>query len=207
ALDMLARVQHSVAREEELLVSPRLFPALLDLIPEIDGIEICLKRGRHHNELTRYRYDVILHIGSDNRAFGAATVNWQRDSLSPEDLRGLLAANTCESLLVQNVPNSRLIGEIEALRLARAEPDQLAGDLRRRAAVAAAAACDPEELCRIGEELSYQARPYLPASLDHASFDVLFSRRDGALRVSPIQAGNSLEPVRSGRLNSYVNNP
>src|SRR5262249_46544239 len=49
--------------------------------------------------------------------------------------------------------------------------------------------------------------PYLPASLDHASFDVLYSRRDVALRVSPVQAGNSLEPVRSRRLNSYVNSP
>ncbi|MEW2567383.1 amino acid adenylation domain-containing protein [Streptomyces sp. NPDC047070] len=50
-----AAVEWSLAWEGELLLDPDYFAAL-------DGfdIDIRVKRGDHHNELTRYRYDVVL---------------------------------------------------------------------------------------------------------------------------------------------------
>jgi amino acid adenylation domain-containing protein len=208
APEMLAKIQQSTAREEELLVSPRFFRTLAHAIPAISGVETLLKRGQHQNELTKYRYNVILNVGSNHSSSAAeATFDWQRESMSPESLRGLLASRTYESLLIQDVPNSRVIGEIEALRFIGSGSDQLAAQLRQSAAEAASAACDPQEICRIGEDLSYQARLYMSDSLDNTYFDVSFARPGTALGPSHAKAGAGPEPLRGRTLNSYVNNP
>ena len=36
---------------------------LREHLPRIGDVEILLKRGHRDNELTRYRYDVVLHVG------------------------------------------------------------------------------------------------------------------------------------------------
>ncbi|WP_447034615.1 non-ribosomal peptide synthase/polyketide synthase [Streptomyces sp. DSM 118878] len=46
--------------EEELLVDPEFFPAFRAANSDVGTVDIHLKRGRFHNELTRYRYDVVL---------------------------------------------------------------------------------------------------------------------------------------------------
>ncbi|MFJ8934327.1 amino acid adenylation domain-containing protein [Streptomyces sp. NPDC102365] len=51
-----AAVERSLAWEGELLLDPDYFAALDGFDPDIR-----IKHGHHHNELTRYRYDVVLH--------------------------------------------------------------------------------------------------------------------------------------------------
>lgn len=51
-----AAVDRAVTWEGELLLDPDYFTSLPAFTPTIH-----VKRGTHHNELTRYRYDVILH--------------------------------------------------------------------------------------------------------------------------------------------------
>ncbi|HLG64308.1 MAG TPA: amino acid adenylation domain-containing protein [Ktedonosporobacter sp.] len=58
------RIQRRIEQESELVVDPAFFSALQQQFPCITHTEIHLKRGYHHNELTRFRYDVILHVGS-----------------------------------------------------------------------------------------------------------------------------------------------
>jgi len=50
-----------VAAEEELALDPGFFPALAGAIAGIGGVDVRLKRGGYHNELTRYRYDVVVY--------------------------------------------------------------------------------------------------------------------------------------------------
>ena len=46
--------------EKELLADPEFFTVLARAqAGAVSGVDIRLKRGGHHNELTRYRYDVI----------------------------------------------------------------------------------------------------------------------------------------------------
>src|SRR5262249_27190951 len=57
------RVRRKIETEEELLLDPALFEALRERYPQIGAVEVQLQRGRAHNELTRFRYQVVLHVG------------------------------------------------------------------------------------------------------------------------------------------------
>ena len=54
-------IEQDMLLEKELLLDPDFFVALQEEIPEIAGVDIQLKRGGSHNELTRHRYEVVLH--------------------------------------------------------------------------------------------------------------------------------------------------
>ena len=58
------RVRRRVSEEEELVIDPRFFLALQARLPEIVDVQIRPKRGRSDNEMTRFRYDVILSVAS-----------------------------------------------------------------------------------------------------------------------------------------------
>ena len=205
--DMRSSIRTSVVQEEELLVSPKFFPALLSSLPSIGGLEIQLKRGRRHNELTKYRYDAVLHVGPERYMSRIeARFDWQRDLMNPEKLRAVLAQGEHESLLVQDIPNSRVIGEIEAAGSIMAGFAQTVDDLIAPANTAASEAFDPEDICRIGEGLSYQARLYVSGSFDNAFFDVLFVKPDAAVGV---RAGRNLHAnavLRRGDVSSLDHN-
>ena len=76
-------VHQGMNHEEELLIDPAFFPAFKEHLPKTIQVRIQPKRGRHHNEITRFRYDVILHVGSE----GYPTVDhpwldWQQEKLT-----------------------------------------------------------------------------------------------------------------------------
>jgi len=59
------RVQERMMQDKELVIDPAFFTALKQHLPQINQLQIQLKRGRYHNEFTRFRYDVILHVGTE----------------------------------------------------------------------------------------------------------------------------------------------
>ncbi|MBB2911048.1 SAM-dependent methyltransferase [Streptosporangium becharense] len=115
--------RRSRAREEELLVHPGYFTALADAHPAVAGIDIQLKRGDYHNELSRHRYDVVLHKApaAVEDVSGCRTLGWGTEVKDIADLAGRLAATT-PPVRVTGIPNARLTGETAAWR-ALAEGD------------------------------------------------------------------------------------
>ena len=63
------KIALAIEQEKELVIDPRFFLELARRFPRIAGAEIMAKRGDADNELTRYRCDVVLHVGE---AGGAA---------------------------------------------------------------------------------------------------------------------------------------
>src|SRR5690606_19126210 len=112
------RVDQAVAWEGELLLDPDYFATL-------DGFtaDIRLKRGTHHNELTRYRYDVVLTpTPADGSAERPTPPPAAADTLPWTDvgtLTGHLAARVAEGrttpLRVVGVPNARLAPDLADL--------------------------------------------------------------------------------------------
>ncbi|TYK43424.1 non-ribosomal peptide synthetase [Actinomadura decatromicini] len=109
----LDAVERAVRMEKELLLDPAFFTAL-------DGparVDVLTKRGTHHNELTRHRYDVVL---------------WKDVPPAPDtpvvDWTGLddLHAKPGGPLRVRRIPDRRLSGEVAALEALRdgAPPDR-----------------------------------------------------------------------------------
>ncbi|MFE7181893.1 amino acid adenylation domain-containing protein [Streptomyces erythrochromogenes] len=144
-----AAVAQDMAREEELLVDPALFTALAASLPDATGVDLRIKRGVFHNELTRYRYDAVLRRGPapaiDVRE--AARLVWGRDVTTLDALSAHLTAPGALPVRLVGVPDARVAPHLAAAAAV------LAGATAQEARAAAehAGGVDPEELCARGE--------------------------------------------------------
>ncbi len=103
------RVRRRVANEEELVIDPAFFAALQTHLPAISHVEIQIRRGRHHNELTRFRYDVILRVGRPTPpAQDIRELDWGQEALTVAALRQMLVDSEPPLLVLKGVPNARL---------------------------------------------------------------------------------------------------
>ncbi|MGW4562391.1 amino acid adenylation domain-containing protein, partial [Streptomyces sp. NPDC004561] len=144
-------VEQALRVEKELLVDPDYFAALRDRLDGLGAVTVQLKRGRHHNELTRYRYDVTLHkqpvapLPLDDRT----EVPWE----SLDALRSLLAERDPAVLRVTGVPNGRVTREAALARALRSGDTPLPELLERLHALDGDdGPADPEEFHALGAE-------------------------------------------------------
>jgi amino acid adenylation domain-containing protein len=209
------RVQRRVMQEEELVIHPAFFDALKKMLPRISRVEITPKRGRFHNELTKYRYQVMLHVGDvKETARGTHTTwrDWQSERLSLRELHQLLAAEQTESLGISGVENARLATDVRTLEIMNA-PDcpQTAGALRQVLRETVGQGIDPEELRALANELPYEIRFNWARHDASGRFDVLFERRGAAQASAQASAQAKFifpEDERDVRAwGEYVNNP
>ncbi|HZF12188.1 MAG TPA: amino acid adenylation domain-containing protein, partial [Thermoanaerobaculia bacterium] len=171
----VAELRRRVADEEELTIDPGYFFALARHLPAIRRIEVLQKRGRWHNELTRFRYDVVLHVGGDpgepDDALGTAEwLDWREERLALPEIARRLAEERPKSLALAGIPNARLSNESAALALLAAPGQELETVAELRQALAehaerteraapGEAGVDPEELWELADRLGYTAVP------------------------------------------------
>jgi amino acid adenylation domain-containing protein len=170
--ELRQRARRTVEDEEELVADPDFFLALAERIPRIGRVEVRVKRGAHHNELTRHRYDAVLHVGPAAARTAARALAWDGDVGSMDGLRRALASAGGEALAVLGVPDARVARELRIVALA-ADPDGPAtvGDARRRLDSDPPAGIDPEDAWALAESLGLAAEIRLGAA---GRFDVLF---------------------------------
>ncbi|MEV6347158.1 non-ribosomal peptide synthase/polyketide synthase [Actinoplanes sp. NPDC051851] len=106
APDLRAAVEHAVAVEKELLLAPEFFTSLGH--PSLTGVELSLKRGRAVNELTGYRYEVVLHTAPPRSVAGLPVLVWGRDITGLDEVTG--------PVRVAQIPNPRLAASVRAMR-------------------------------------------------------------------------------------------
>jgi amino acid adenylation domain-containing protein len=189
-------------QENELVVDPAFFSALKRRVSRISWVEVRPKRGRADNELTRFRYQVVLHVGPAPAACDAVWLDWRRDGLSFQDLRRRLADERPAALGVLRVPNARLAGAVAAARLL-AEEDGLAGEMRERLGETAAASGGvPDDLWELGRELGYAVDLGWSRPGAEGSFEVLF-RRPGGPRAFEVPG----PPPPDGPWSRFANEP
>jgi len=70
------RVKMQMFQETELVIDPAFFSALKQRFPQISDVKIQLMRGRHHNELTQFRYNAILYINDAGRTPPQPSPQW-----------------------------------------------------------------------------------------------------------------------------------
>ena len=210
--ELRRRVKTQAAQENELFIAPAFFYALKRHLPRISGVEIRPKRGRRHNELTRFRYQVMLRVSDDAHTLDddATWHEWEREGLTLDGLRRLLVEQQPEALNLSDVPNARLAAERKLAELLwDDERLRTCGELRAAVAERAGRGIDPEDLHALGEELSYEVGISWARHDAEGSFDVRLRRRArGAAEKPPEGESPFPEPESRGlEWGTYANNP
>uniref|UniRef100_UPI0006251C0B non-ribosomal peptide synthetase n=1 Tax=Streptomyces odonnellii TaxID=1417980 RepID=UPI0006251C0B len=178
-------VERSVSWEGELLLDPDYFTAVPEL-PDFEA-DVLVKRATHHNELSRYRYDVVLRARETAAPAGdvrdAPDVRWS----ALDGLAGLdeLLRTRPARIRVTGVPNGRLGEDLSALRLLE------------DSSTPAPDGTDPEDFHRLAGRHGYRAAVTWNGHAD-----------DGRLDVVLAAGGSPVGPVyRPGGTFPYANRP
>ena len=156
--DLCSQLRERVAtrceQEEELVLHPAFFERLKTVLPAISNVEIQPKRGWARNELTRFRYDVVLEFGTERRSVDAQWLDWEEVG-EVSRLRELLDLNRETTIGVRNIPNARLQRELKAVDLL-AMPDgpTTVSDLESAVHDTTDDAVEPEALWALGADLT-----------------------------------------------------
>ncbi|MFN2633629.1 MAG: amino acid adenylation domain-containing protein [Thermoanaerobaculia bacterium] len=207
--DFRRRVLHRLADDGELVISPALFPALTVKMPEIRGVRVLPKRGVSQNELTRFRYDVVLETADPKSgAEPGLTLDWDRDVNALSRLRSILESEDHEAVTIVNVPNGRTAAAATAWRLSGSSDARDLAELRDRAERSSVAAPDPEDFHSLAQELSCRVELSWGRASNEGRFDARFRRgaraSDDELRFY-VPASENLASVRSW--SAYANVP
>ena len=204
--DLQQSIEKQIALEKELVIDPAYFRALEDALPSIGRVEIQLKRGRYENELTKFRYDVVLHLGNLQSAKPEErTYHWDADLSSVDDLRRVLHASEADLLRVKGVPNARLFSSLKKVAALSDQPStmtlgafrDLASTLNNRSGV------EPEDLWSLEQEFPYTVEVTWSESGAMDRFDVVLRRQGVAFAPIAREAVRAREP----NWKRYANEP
>ncbi|MCA1559764.1 MAG: condensation domain-containing protein [Acidobacteria bacterium] len=169
------RVDQMALRENELLVAPGFFTVFGRTCSDVGGVDLRVKQGGFDNELSRYRYDVVLHKKSANLPVSlahAARAHWDLDVHSAAELGDLLDADGPAALRVVGVPNGRMAHEAAAAHALLA--DLPLAEVRRALDRADSRGMAVEDFEALGEQRGYQVVLTWSSAGENGSVDVLF---------------------------------
>ncbi|WP_156747937.1 non-ribosomal peptide synthetase, partial [Mycobacterium sp. 1465703.0] len=200
AAAVVERVRRQMSAEQELLLAPEFFAGLPQHLPDVAAVDIQLKQMGAVNELSGYRYEVVLRKAPVQvRSLGdLPSQPWQR-------FEGLAALG--EYLQSRDVPELRVVGVPHAgiwpdvaLAEALASADEGAPVSELRAGLSAPEAVLPQQCHLLGERLGYATA--VTWSPTPGLVDVIYTRATEAALSDVYLPG-----TRVGSLAGYVNDP
>ncbi|HEY8666007.1 MAG TPA: amino acid adenylation domain-containing protein, partial [Tepidisphaeraceae bacterium] len=174
-----ARVLDRMTHEKDLVLDPALFKALPQIVPAIGDVEIHLKGGTAVNEITQFKYDVVLHVGT--RAPAGANViemRWEQGprGTPPISAEQILRERDPDVMILRGVPNARVAAAVKAKDLLdAAAPTQAAAHLKADAELAEGV--EPNDYWRLGDSLPYLVEVSWESAAQDGSYDVIFRHR------------------------------
>ncbi|MBT2414372.1 amino acid adenylation domain-containing protein [Streptomyces sp. ISL-12] len=194
-------VDRRVVREKELLVTPEYFHTLGDVFPDVGCVDVRVKRAEFHNELSRYRYDVVLHKRTVTPV-DARLVPWT-EAGGLEGTAALLERERPTALRLVGVPNRRVAHEAAAARVL------CAGDSLDdvRAALARPTGVDPAEVERFAAGHGYRTvTTWSATDADHGALDHLLLDTGTFPDDMPVPTRPPQTPSRT-RTGPLINSP
>lgn len=166
--ELRRRAERSVHSERELAIAPEFFSNIPTILPQISRVDIALRNGSYANEMTRYRYDVTLHIGelasSQPEQKDISVQDWREHRLDLLSLRSRLDAESKTPLRLTNVANGRLSDVYK--RVCSALDNQITQPPTQW--------LDPQDFQRVAREAGYKVA-FLPSRSGNIwAFDAVF---------------------------------
>lgn len=206
ASQLLERARERMASEQELVLAPDFFYGMRGPVPRVSEVIVQPKRGRFRNELSMFRYDVLLRL--DRVAPDQAEPAWMdwTPAIDLAAVAALVETRPRETIAIRNVPNARLSRELAAFDwLTSAAETCTIGDLRAALAEHRATGLDPEDLWSLGARHDRDIQVRWSASGGAGYVDVMFAAAGEEVRVpapcilSAPEASRANDPMR-GRL-------
>ncbi|MEV6596451.1 amino acid adenylation domain-containing protein [Actinoplanes sp. NPDC051346] len=197
AEELARRAERGMRAERELVLSRDYFANLPHLFPQITRVDITLRDGRYVNEMTRYRYDVTLHVGEDAPpATPAAEQDWLADEFDLAALRAELGSVADRPLRLNGIPNGRL-GEVSGRVAAALE------SMGASASEVPTSWIDPVDLAGLAHDAGLELA-LLPSRTGGTwRCDALFWRPG----QTPDLSQHPAETLERGALTQYANTP
>jgi amino acid adenylation domain-containing protein len=195
AQEVTRAVEAALRRETEMLFDPDFFAALPHHLDGVGACEIRVKAGDYDNELSRYRYDVVLR----RRAAGSSPVPRVRwNQLDTVDRLEQRLSSGSRGLRLLSVPNRRVSGDYRAMRMVAGGEDPADA---RRALLGRSGAPALTEIRRVADRTGHDMAVTWSGSADDGALDILFTNaRTG--HADLYRSGSQGE-----ELTRYVNSP
>ena len=210
-LDLAAMLRVRVGREmlaeQELLLAPEFFAVLPQHLPDIAAVEVQLKRMQAVNELSGYRYEVVLRKAPVAvRSLAQLAVQpWQRFG-SLAGLGDYLQSQQLPELRITGVPQGGVWGDV-AMAHALAQAGDRVPVSELRAGISAPDAVSVHQCHLLGQELGYATA--VTWSSTAGLVDLIYTHPTEPLPGGPLPVLSDLylPAAQVGSLAGYVNDP
>ena len=201
------RVRREMLAEQELLLAPEFFAALPRHFPEIAAVDVQLKAMGAVNELSGYRYEVVLRKAPVpvRSLAGLPSLPWQRFG-SLAGLGEYLRAQRLPELRVTGVPHAGIWPDV-ALAQALVQAEDRVPVSGLRAGISAPDAVWPHQCHLLGQQLGYTTAVTWSPTVGQV--DVIYTHAAEAAGGDPRPALSDLylPTTQVGSLAGYVNDP
>src|SRR5262249_5665018 len=195
--DLKQRIEQAQRKEEELVVDPGLFEELGRRWEKLGRVETWLKAGTYDNELSRFRYDVVIKVGMKEAMIAPARwVNWDETGRWREAVEEALAMEPALAVGVRGIRDGRVAGAVEAVRLLQIGAEQVTDAAQLKAAYAEISGEDPNAVMQLAEQLGvkFSWRGFNPDGIYDGVFNPGWDRVEGAVEAPQVyyrQYGNN----------------
>jgi amino acid adenylation domain-containing protein len=166
-----ARIDRAILQDRELVLDPEFFQAVSGHL-HMGSVDVMLKRESTDNELTRYRYDVVLRGAAFERP-EPEIFDWQSADAFVRLESTLAGRPACVRL--HALPNQRLARDLSAWTLLQSADDQTTVEqLLAEIEGAETPGLDPETLWGLGEKHGYGVRMTWTRKRTDGAIDVEF---------------------------------
>ncbi|MBW4459828.1 MAG: amino acid adenylation domain-containing protein [Nodosilinea sp. WJT8-NPBG4] len=184
------QVERSQFEEPELAIEPAIFYAMRSQFAQIRQVQIRLTRGRSQNEMTQFRYNVLLRMGqSRNVGLRPETqptlaiekkreqFNWKHQPVTVQEIHQQLLTTEPEILRITNVSNRRVNAAIATANWLRTKKAPKAvGRMRELLQDTENLAIDPQDWWNLETTLPYTVEITWSTSSEAGDYDVVLTR-------------------------------
>jgi len=195
------QVERSRFEEPELAIDPAFFQTLRNQFPQIQQVQIRLSRGRSENEMTQFRYNVLLSIQEPLpehhpvRPNCAETTtdwqdkhhfyNWQVEPMTVKAVEQVLTETEPETLAIANIANRRINQAVKVANwLQKQTSPKTVGQMRDNLQDAEELAIAPQDWWDLEITLPYSVEISWSEDSQTGNYDVLLIHRDSEIKFN-----------------------
>ena len=177
-----------------MLAAPGYWPRFAAGRGRVRCVKLLAKQGPGLNELTRYRYDVVMHLDElPGPAFSGPRILWGRDASSLQDISLMLRDKNSDNLAVFGIPDGRTVEDRcllrEIAKQYRERPALTFAALRReaRAMRKSLSSPTPEDLGRLAAACGMRAEIHVEPRPAGGFLTAVFFPADAAAPCFPLE--------------------